>query len=343
MLLDLDHFKRINDVHGHQAGDRVLIDVADALRTLVRAGDVVARVGGEEFAWLMPETDAASAFAGAERARAAIARLRGPGGGGLTVSAGVCDTEHASGAAELYALADGALYWAKAHGRDASCRYSPAVVEVLSAEERARRLERSQALAALRALARAVDAKDPHTQRHSERVAALAAGIAEVIGWPPERTALLHEAGLVHDVGKIGVPDAVLAKPAALTAAEYEQVKQHAALGADIAGEILSAEQTAWVRGHHERWDGRGYPDALAGAAIPEGARILALADALDVMTASRSYRSAISWEAALEECRATAGAQFEPRIVAALGRLPRPLLVPPGGPVAAERRPVTA
>jgi diguanylate cyclase (GGDEF)-like protein len=330
VLFDLDHFKRVNDVHGHQAGDRVLAEVAGSLAGLARAGDVVARVGGEEFAWLMPEANAMEAYSASERARALVAAHPGPGGEVLTMSAGVCDMEHATSASEMISLADGALYWAKANGRDAVFLYSPAVVEALSAEERARQLERQQALSGLRALARAVDAKDRHTQEHSQRVADLSAALATAVGWPAERVATLHEAGLVHDVGKIGVPDAILSKPSRLTDEEYAKVKEHAALGAEIAGEILSAEQTAWVRGHHERWDGRGYPDGLSGEEVPEGARIMAMADAFDVMTSSRSYKAAMSWEDALAECRRCAGSQFDPRMVEALATLD-PL--PPGHP----------
>ena len=138
-------------------------------------------------------------------------------------------------------------------------------VEELSATERAERLERRQALTSLRVLARAIDARDPSTQRHSERVADLAARIATALGWSPDRVELLRDAGLVHDVGKIGTPDSILLKPGRLDHAEYEQIKEHAALGARMVDDVLLPEQVAWVRHHHERLDGRGYPDGLAG------------------------------------------------------------------------------
>src|SRR5690606_35803853 len=219
----------------------------------------------------------------AERARAAIAAEPFGEVGTVTISAGVCDIGHAGDAGELYRLADGALYWSKNHGRDVVFLYSPDVVEVLSHAEQAARLGRQQALQSIRVLARAVDAKDPSTREHSERVADLAVAIATALGWPVERAAALREAGLVHDVGKIAVPDALLAKPGRLTARELAVVRTHAAIGAEMLSDVLSPEQVAWVRGHHERWDGRGYPDGLAGDAIPEGARVLALADAWDV------------------------------------------------------------
>jgi diguanylate cyclase (GGDEF)-like protein len=319
VVLDLDHFKRINDTHGHQVGDRVLVEAAARLAEEVREGETFARVGGEEFAWILPETDDLGAWQAAERAREALGREPIAGLQGLTLSAGVCSLAQAGSPGELMRLADGALYWAKAHGRDLAVRYTPEVVEALSAEERAERLERSLALNAVRVLARAVDARDAFTQRHSERVAELAGLLAERMGWPAERVARLREAALVHDVGKIGIPDAILLKPAPLSPEEYTRVQAHAALGAQIVSEALSEEQVAWVRHHHERQDGRGYPDGLAGEDIPDGARILALADAWDAMIAPRLYRRARSRADALTECRRGAGRQWSTEAVAAL------------------------
>jgi diguanylate cyclase (GGDEF)-like protein/putative nucleotidyltransferase with HDIG domain len=318
-LLDIDHFKLVNDAHGHQAGDRVLVEVAGRLLDLARSEDMVGRVGGEEFALILPETDAMSAFAVGERARSAIGAVPFADSGHLTASVGVCDLTHASTPAELFRLADGALYWAKAHGRDVTYLYSPDVVRELSAQERAERLERAQALAALRALARAVDAKDRSTREHSTRVAGLTHDIALRLGWSTDAARELRRAGLLHDVGKIGVPDAILLKPGPLTDEEMGRVRDHALLGAEIVGELLPAEQVLWVRNHHERWDGAGYPDGIGGAAISEGARIIAVADAWDVMTSDRPYRPAREPAGAEEELRRLAGVQFCPTAVSAL------------------------
>jgi HD-GYP domain-containing protein (c-di-GMP phosphodiesterase class II) len=150
-------------------------------------------------------------------------------------------------------------------------------------------------------------------------VAELACAIARGLQWREDRVALLEEAALVHDVGKIGVPDAVLLKPGRLTDDEYEQIKRHAALGAQMVDDVLLPEQVAWIRAHHERPDGRGYPDALSGDAIPDGAAILAVADAFDVMTATRIYSPARSREDALAECERLVGEQFAPAPIAAL------------------------
>jgi diguanylate cyclase (GGDEF)-like protein/PAS domain S-box-containing protein len=331
VLLDIDHFKRVNDDLGHQVGDAVIREAARRLGALARAGDLMARVGGDEFAWLMPETGGMEAWRAADRAREAIAAEAFAGVGQLTVSAGVCDLEQAPQQSELFRLADGALYWAKQHGRDVAFLYSPEVVEVLSDAEHAERLTRLQALQSIRVLARAVDAKDPSTRQHSERVAELAQVLAGALGWGGEEASALRDAGLVHDVGKIAVPDAILFKPDHLTRDEFRRVRAHAALGAEIVADVLSPAQVAWVRGHHERWDGRGYPDGLAGQGIPEGARILTLADAWDVMTSQRPYGAPLSREDALAECRRCSGAQFWPAAVEALERALAEGGLPPG------------
>jgi HD-GYP domain-containing protein (c-di-GMP phosphodiesterase class II) len=143
-------------------------------------------------------------------------------------------------------------------------------------------------------------------------VAAISNQLALRLARTPGRCARLREAALLHDVGKIGVPDSILTKPAALTEEEYKRVKTHAALGAQIVEGVLDAEQVSWVRGHHERPDGRGYPDALTAATIPDGARLLAIADAYDTVTSGRPYMPAISPAQATREMRRHAGTQFD-------------------------------
>jgi diguanylate cyclase (GGDEF)-like protein/putative nucleotidyltransferase with HDIG domain len=339
-VIDVDHFKQVNDYGGHELGDEVLSEIAASLATMTRADDTLARIGGDEFAWLLPETDRAQAFAALERARRTIAG-QPLASVPVTISVGICDTLTSQDPQQLYHLADGALYWGKVHGRNVCWIYDAEVVHELSAQERAEHLQRSQALLGLRALARAIDAKDPTTRRHSERVSDLAAKIALQLGWPAERVRLLSEAALVHDVGKIGVPDAVLLKDAPLDADEYEQIKQHAELGALIVEDVLLPEQVEWVRAHHERPDGLGYPGGLQAEQIPEGASLLAVADAWDVMTLSRPYSAPKSPEEAIAECKLHVRTQFSAEAVAALLWLHDAGELAPGGQVAAGERAV--
>jgi diguanylate cyclase (GGDEF)-like protein/PAS domain S-box-containing protein len=319
-VLDLDHFKLVNDVHGHQTGDRVLAEFARRLAGEARKGELVARIGGEEFAWLMPETTRDGAFTAAERLRRVVADTPFDVAGTVTVSAGVSCMQDSGDAEQLVQLADRALYWAKDGGRNTTVVYSDETRDALAEEGHAP--APFQTMSSVRALARAIDSKDCTTQRHSERVADLAEQLALQLGWTTKRARLLHACGLLHDVGKIGVPDEILLKPGSLTPGEYETVKQHAALSAYIAAEVLEAEQVAWIRGHHERWDGHGYPDALAGPAIPDGAQLLALADAWDVMTQSRTYQAIKTPVDALAECERERGGQFAPAAVDALRAL---------------------
>jgi len=256
-----------------------------------------------------------------ERARRVIATAA-PEPYRVSVSAGICDTAVTDDPAQLIRLADGALYWSKAHGRDQCWVYDPEVVAELSAQERAERLERSQALLGLRALARAIDAKDAATRQHSERVANLVSKLSRAVGWSPERTLLLSEAALVHDVGKIGVPDAVLCKTDPLSPEEWAQITDHAELSARIVEGVLAPEQVEWIRTHHERPDGDGYPDGLSANEISEGAALLALSDAWDVMTISRPYSLPKTVEEAVSECESLIGLQFTEGAVGALLQL---------------------
>lgn len=276
-VLDLDHFKSLNDVCGHQEGDRALAEVARRLAHSARSGDLVARVGGEEFAWILPETDGVNALRAADRARELIGDEPLDGGQRITISAGVCDLAWAKGADELYRLADQALYWAKANGRDQICAYSSDVSEPLSAEERAEWLARSHQVAALRALVQALDARLPGAWLHAERVADVAGEIAIEMGWSTDAVTSLRQAALLHDVGLVADPAALLDRDGDAASSD-----KHTIIGAEIARDALSSEQCDWIRFHHERLDGTGYPDGLAGEGVPEGAAILAVAEAWD-------------------------------------------------------------
>ncbi len=185
----------------------------------------------------------------------------------------------------------------------------------LAAEvERKTRENEKLSLHIVETLAEAIDAKDPYTKGHSGRVADYSRMIAARYGYSPERQNEIYMMGLLHDVGKIGVPDAVINKPGRLTDEEYELIKQHPAMGANILGKIEEMPKLSiGARWHHERYDGRGYPDGLAGEKILEEARIIAVADAYDAMTSRRSYRDALSQEAVRGEVVKGKGTQFDP------------------------------
>jgi diguanylate cyclase (GGDEF)-like protein/putative nucleotidyltransferase with HDIG domain len=323
VMIDLDHFKTVNDTYGHPVGDLVLVETARRIRDAARSGDIVARIGGEEFLMLLPDTDGVTALAVAERVRAAVRATDYPAGAGrLTASLGVASLADELDADGLLAQADAALYWAKRHGRDAAFRYNAGLMGDLSVSNRVREIAREDGLAALRALARAIDARDAATQRHSIRVADMAVMIATALGWTSDQAIRLREAGLVHDVGKIGIPDSILLKSSGLTPDERELMKDHARLGARIVSEVLDPDQVEWVAHHHERWDGDGYPLGIDGTDIPEGARILAVADSWDAMTSAREYNVAMTREEALEECVRCSGSHFWPIAIDALVRL---------------------
>lgn len=319
VLTDVDGLARLNEEAGRPAGDRVIVGVAQILAEAARGSDLLARIAGQRFGWVLPGATGAEATGAAERVRAAVRATQFPVAGGVTVSLGVAEWAGELGAGDLIAAADAALYRAKVAGRDRVVRSDrvPAPTERSEGPS-----VNAQALVALRALARAVDAKDPSTHRHSSRVALLAERLAEEIGWPAEDLRRIADAAVLHDVGKLLVSDDILAKPGPLTDAEFAEVMRHPAAGAEIASEVLDADQTSWIRHHHERWDGTGYPERLTGPAIPHGARLLAVADAWDVMTQARHYREPLTVDEALVELRDHAGTQFDPELAAALADL---------------------
>jgi diguanylate cyclase (GGDEF)-like protein/putative nucleotidyltransferase with HDIG domain len=322
-LIDVDGFREMSDRAGLRAADEVLAEIGTLLRDAVGEENVLARMGTDEFGVIFVESDRHQALISADRARRAVAeapllRLR------PTISIGLCDLGAASSADEALRRADAALYWAKEHGRNMCWLYDPAIVRELDERQRTRELDRSHALLGLRALARAIDAKDADTQDHCEHVAALAARLAAACGWPAARIALLRDAALVHDVGKIGVPDAILLKEEPLEEEEFALIRQHPVLGARIVADVLGDEQIAWIVAHHERPDGAGYPAGLRGSGLPEGASLLALADAWDDMVGDRSYSPPMSIDDALSAVRDGSGTQFSPAAVEALASLAR-------------------
>jgi diguanylate cyclase (GGDEF)-like protein len=314
-FVDIDDFKKINDRFGHPSGDRVLSQVAGRLRQ----GGEAFRLGGDEFALLFADHDEGSALVAASSIVERIGALDLDHVGNVTVSAGLATFPvQGHGRDELIRLADSALYWAKEHGKNRVRIYRPDVVELAELKRLAAGPDKAARYRAAASLAKAVDARDTYTGSHSERVSDLAARVAKRVGLDPEHVELTRLASSLHDLGKLAIPEEILRKPGALTDSERLVLERHPQIGFRMLDSLGVDPVADLVLHHHERWDGAGYPDGLAGEEIPLGARIIFVADAYDAMTSDRIYRPKRSREAALAELRRCAGTQFDPGIVAA-------------------------
>lgn len=317
---DIDHFKEVNDRGGHHVGDAALQRTARILDEDKRQLDVVARVGGEEFTMILPETDAPGALAIAERLRCRFQREFAADTVPLTICFGIAaypaDGETAGA---LLRAGDAALYGAKAGGRNRSVIHSLALRELVTRSGVGVDIEGERYIGVVRDLAEALDLRFSGSARHSETVGRYAEMMAVELGIPQERVARVRLAGILHDIGKVAVPDAILHKPGKPTEEEWATIRRHPELGAQILEHPSLADVRRWVAAHHERPDGKGYPLGLSGTAIPVEARILAVADAYEAMTSDRSYRASIGHEAARAELQRFAGSQFDPAVVEAL------------------------
>jgi len=315
-LVDIDDFKRINDQFGHPEGDRVLSQVATRLR---QSGEAF-RLGGDEFAVLLPGSDAGEALTAASSIVERISRLDFAEMGAVTVSAGIAlAPQHARERDELLRLVDTALYRAKENGKNRADVYRPDVIELADLRRLVSAKDRAARLRAAASLASAVDARDVYAGNHSERVAELAVRLAARIGLSREELELTRLAGSLHDLGKLVLPEKLLRKPEPLTEPEWTVLREHSSLGSRMLESLGIDSVAEWVLHHHERWDGKGYPDGLAGTDIPLGARIIFVADSFDAITSDGLYGKACTVDDALTEVVLCAGTQFDPAVVEAL------------------------
>jgi diguanylate cyclase (GGDEF)-like protein/putative nucleotidyltransferase with HDIG domain len=323
VVFDVDGFKRINDALGPETGDRALCAIAAVLCDEAPAHAPVARIGGEEFAVVLDRADEAAALAFAERVRLEAARAVPDVPWTVSLSAGVAvRTPQTPDGGALARAAARALFAAKRLGRDRCVVYHPEALEELMGTLEAADDGRGEQLAAMILLAETLDLRDPGTARHSQTVGRYAERIAHELGWSAERVERVRVAGVLHDIGKLGVSDAILHKPGALAPEEWEEIKLHPELGARIIDHANMRDVAGWVLAHHERLDGRGYPQGLSGEDIPFEARILSVADAYEAMTADRPYRRALPHETAQAELRKHTGTQFDPTVVEAFLRV---------------------
>jgi diguanylate cyclase (GGDEF)-like protein len=317
VLGDLDHFKQVNDRLGHPRGDEVLRRAGEILRSTNRRIDLAARVGGEEFAVLLPDSDERGAHIAAERMRRAIREGFADDPVPLTISFGIASFPmHGENTDDLMESADQALYTAKEIGRDCSVIFSPESADGVAGHARRRRARGEARLASLLTLAESLD-----THEHAATVGRYAREIGRQLGYPEEGLENLMLAGILHDVGKVGIPSSIVMKPGPLSPREWEEMRKHPEIGASML-EAVNPEIAEWVHDHHERPDGRGYPRGLDGDEVPIEARILSVADAYEAMTHDRVYRPGIGRGAARRELEQGAGSQFDEEVVAAFLRV---------------------
>jgi diguanylate cyclase (GGDEF)-like protein len=313
-IVDLDGLKQTNDTRGHQAGDELLEGLARALAAVSPDGRAF-RIGGDEFALVVEGGTAIDAFGVAQDLRERVA--------GATV--GVAERRLDEEKHGLIRRADLALISAKRTHREvlvySADMESTAGIDLPPDERHLSTLAT--------ALARAVDAKDSYTRSHCETVAELCVLIASELDLDAERVARIRIAGLLHDVGKIGISDAILQKPAALTAEEAAVMRTHPDLGAHIVSAAELYEEAGWILHHHERLDGRGYPDGLCGVDVPLESRIIMVADAFEAMTSDRPYRPRRPVEEAFAELERHSGTQFDPACITALRSILGPVAKP--------------
>jgi putative nucleotidyltransferase with HDIG domain len=275
-----------------------------------------ARLGGEEFALVLPRHDEAAALAVAERLRADVQRASADFPRVLTTSIGVAVSSGEGDAAGLLRDATRACVGAKRLGRNRCVAYHAATLDALLGSMDEGAAATGEQLAAAMLLAETLDVRDVGTARHSQTVGRYAGDIARALGLDDGRVERIRAAGVLHDIGKLGVADAILKKPGGLTDEEWVEMRRHSELGARILSHANLRDISSWVLAHHERMDGAGYPNRLAGDAIPIEARILAVADAYEAMTADRAYRAAMDAGSAQAELRRVAGTQFDPAVV---------------------------
>ncbi len=329
-FVDIDHFKAVNDTYGHAVGDIVLRGVAQTIATNLRTSDLIGRYGGEEFMLLLTETDVEEASVLAEKLRLLVQREKFTFEGGqeiaVTISIGIAGGKGKQLRMEaLVRDADAAMYSAKSLGRNQTYIFEEPDEDArvprapISSAGRARAVEIGQQArdAATEALA-SVLAPLPHYRgKPSPMIATVVMAIARQLELPDAEVDRLRVAALLHDVGKVAVPQEILEKPSTLTSAEWRTVVQHPRIGQVILEQAATLKDAVpIILHHHERYAGHGYPYGLRGNEIPLGARIVAIADAYDAMVHDRPYKRAMSHDQAIVELQRHSGTQFDPELV---------------------------
>ncbi|MHC4105415.1 MAG: diguanylate cyclase [Planctomycetota bacterium] len=332
-IIDLDNFKTINDILGHGEGDEALKNLAECMKSQIRTTDILTRYGGDEFVVLMPETKAADSVKLLERIRDKIQKIELMENLPMTISCGIAESlsEPTDSSREVLRRADLALYEAKSAGRNCVKAWDKTMSKALNnndiENEKIKKLQRRIAglseqaervfIQSIWGLVQALEAKDSYTKKHSENVMHYAVGIAKAMEIPSEQINVIRRAAMIHDIGKIGIPDAILSKPGKLTPHERRIIEQHPVIAVRILEKMTFLEQEiAIIKHHHEKWNGQGYPDGLSNPDIPLGALIMAAADTLDALTSNRPYHQVRSLDEAIEILVDSSGYDYAPKVV---------------------------
>jgi diguanylate cyclase (GGDEF)-like protein len=319
VLIDLDDFEQIDRASGLEEGDRLLQRVAKVVAHSLLGEDEACRLGADEFGLILADTDATGAAAMAEHVLSGIRRIEDPTGSALAASAGVASApEHFTDREALVSAADDALALAKFSGKDRVVIWSPDQDRAPDLEVLAARARQQAYIATVRATAAAVDARIPEHAGHSRHVGVVSLRLARRLGIDEQRARMVETAGQLHDIGKVGVPDAALmGEPDTLSPELRGRLEEHPQLGAAIVASTGLTEMVPWIAAHHERWDGRGYPEGRAGEDIPLPARIIAVADAYDKFLAGLEPNAVrISRTQVTQHMRAGIGTEFDPLVV---------------------------
>ncbi len=320
LVFDLDDFERINTFYGRAEGDRLLREAAVALAQAAGPRASVGRIGGDEFAAVFDGLGPDEALAAATAMREALHAVLTSAGLPLTASWGIASCpRHALTGAELLKCADAAQYWAKRHGKDRVVVYDPREAGKLHADEHSFLFETRAELDVLLAVVVGSEARHAATRYHSRNVAALAVLVGEALGLAHDEVRDLEIAALLHDLGKVGVPDDVLFVTGSRPRASEALYRGHVELGERLVAATSLARIAPVVRAHHERWDGTGYPDGSSGASIPLGARIIAACDGFECMTAGRGDAVPLSRAAALHALDQGMATEYDPEVVEVL------------------------
>jgi len=328
LFIDLDFFKTYNDIYGHALGDEILKEVGKIIKASIRDTDIGARYGGDEFAVILKKTAGEAAKVVGERIRGKVETCMSNKGITLTCSIGVsCWRVDGVARNSIIQAADKAVYAAKQAGRNRVVAANE--IDIIESEQPETMINIDNSAAVdniVYSLASTVDARDHYTYGHSKLVCKYASELARAIGYDKDGIRRIRAASLLHDIGKLNMPDSILTKRGPLTNEEWETIKNHPQLALDIIKYVVGLRDCIdAILYHHERYDGQGYPKGLKGKDIPLDARIMTIADSYDAMKSERNYKTrGMTEEEALKELERCSGTQFDPELVEVFIKLRR-------------------